>query len=304
MKDLKSELHRANDLLQRNPIKGADATVLPIGVGFINWGLSLDSALEALKEHIPAAVWFFAPKHNEDLIEWTEKVRTLSKRKTQVWIQVGTVADAIQVARECRPDVLVIQGSDAGGHGMAQSSSVITLLPEIADALNDVSLGSMPLIAAGGIIEGRGIAACLALGATGVVMGTRFLASKEANITKGYQNDVLRSRDGGLSTIRTMLYDHLRGTTGWPSRYNGRGIINQSFLDAQKGISIDDNKEMYAESMKRGDEGWGEDGRMTAYAGSGVGLVKDVKTAEQIVTESTQDAVRILSATSRRSSIL
>ena len=293
--ELKAELRRARDLLQQCPVKGADPHILPIGVGFINWGVDLSTALEAMKEQIPAAVWFFAPRRNEDLVEWTSKIRELSKEKTKVWIQVGTVSDALQAARTCHPDVLVIQGADAGGHGLAQGAGIVSLLPEVADALKISGLGSIPLIAAGGIVEGRGTAACFVLGASGVVMGTRFLASKEANIAKGYQQDVLRTKDGGLSTVRTSVFDLLRGTTGWPGKYNGRGIINQSFWDAESGKSTDENKKLYNEALQKGDAGWGENGRLTAYAGSGVGLVKKVQSAREIVEEVRRDAVDILS---------
>jgi nitronate monooxygenase len=295
VRDLKAELRKAKDLVQNTSIKRSDPDVLPIGVGFINWGVDLSTVLDAMKEHIPAAVWFFAPKRTEDLIEWTSKIRRLSNARTKIWIQIGSVADAVEVAQTCSPDVLVVQGADAGGHGLAQGAGVVTLLPEVADALEEAGLGSIPLIAAGGIVEGRGAAACLALGAQGVVMGTRFLASKEANIAKGYQDDVLRTTDGGSSTARTGIYDTLRGTTGWPSRYNGRGILNQSFWDAQKDQSTEENRRLYNEAMQKGDQGWGENGRLTAYAGSGVGLVKEVKSAQDIVEEVRRDAIDILS---------
>ena len=304
VRDLKAELRKARDLVQRTPIKGSDPDVLPIGVGFINWGVDLTTALEAMKEQIPAAVWFFAPKRTKDLIEWTSKIRVFSSGRTKVWIQIGTVADAIQVAKMCSPDVLVVQGADAGGHGLAQGAGIVSLLPEVADALKEAEMGSIPLIAAGGIVEGRGTAACLALGASGVVMGTRFLASKEANIAKGYQDDVLRTRDGGLSTARTNVYDTLRGITGWPGRYDGRGILNQSFWDAQDGKSTDENKRLYNEALQKGDEGWGEDGRLTAYAGSGVGLVKEVKSAHEIIEEVRGDALEVMSKISKAGSKL
>ena len=302
--DLKAELKRARDLLQKSPIEGVDPTILPIGVGFINWGANMNTALEALKIHTPAAVWFFAPKRNEDLIEWTEKVREMTGGRTKVWVQIGTVTDALHVAQACAPDVLVVQGADAGGHGLAQGAGIITLLPEVADALADIGMSHIPLIAAGGIVEGRGTAACLALGASGVVLGTRFLASKEANIAKGYQDDVLRTRDGGLATVRTNVYDSLRGTTGWPANYNGRGIINQSFLDDQDGMSIEENKTLHNEALQKGDKGWGKNGRLTAYAGSGVGLVREVMSAQDIVEEVRRDAIEAISKLSRAPSKL
>lgn len=302
--DLKAELERAKKLLHDSPIKGADPTILPIGVGFINWGANLDTALGAIEMYTPAAVWFFAPNRNEDLIDWTEKIRKVTGGRTKVWVQIGTVTDALHVAQACAPDVLVVQGADAGGHGLAQGAGIVSLLPEVADALADIEMSQIPLIAAGGIVEGRGIAACLALGASGVVMGTRFLASKEANITKGYQDNVIRTRDGGLTTARTGVYDILRGITGWPDRYNGRGIINQSLLDSQNGVSIEDNKSLYKAALQKGDHGWGENGRLTAYAGSGVGLVKEVVSAQGIIYEVRRDAMETISKLSRANSKL
>lgn len=304
VRDLKDELQRVSDMLETSPIQGEQPDVLPIGVGFINWGVKLQAVLEAFEKHVPAAAWLFAPEKNEDLVEWTQKIRARSRGKTKIWIQIGSVSDALQVAKICHPDVLVIQGADAGGHGLAQGAGIICLLPEVADALEEGGLNDIYLVAAGGIVEGRGIAACLALGANGVVLGTRFLASCEANIAKGYQNDVLRASDGGLNTARTSVYDQLRGTTGWPSRFNGRSIINQSFLDAQNGRSTDENKRLYEMALRKGDRGWGKYGRLTAYAGAGVGLVKGVKSAAGIVEEVRRDATEVLSRRSRVSSKL
>ena len=120
------------------------------------------------------------------------------------------------------------------------------------------------------------------------------MASKEANIAKGYQDHVLRASDGGLHTVRTSVYDTLRGTTGWLKGYNGRGLINRSFVDALNGKSTVENKSVYEQALQRGDQGWGEDGRLTAYAGSGVGLVKTVMSTQDIIQEVRSDAQRQL----------
>lgn len=77
------------------------------------------------------------------------------------------------------------------------------------------------MVAAGGIVDGRGIAATLAFGSTGVAMGTRFLASVEASIARGYQNEILRASDGGVCTVRSTVYDRVRGIKDWPARYDG-----------------------------------------------------------------------------------
>lgn len=179
------------------------------------------------------------------------------------------------------PDVLVVQGTDAGGHGLESGAGLVALLPEVVDVLGKETV----IVAAGGISTATGALASLVLGASGVCMGTRFLASPEANIPEGYRREVLRASDGGQTTRRTKVYDNLRGTTGWGETHNARGILNRSYWDHVGGMSEEENKRLYQEEMGKGDEGWGEDRRMTAYAGSGVGLVKEVKGAGDIVRE-------------------
>ena len=206
----------------------------------------------------------------------------------------------------CKPDVLVVQGTnDAGGHGLTRGAGAISLLPEVADAIRAIGQVDILLLAAGGLADGRGVAACLALGAHGVVMGTRFLACEEATIAKGYQEEVIRASDGGASTVKSKVYDVLRGTLDWPDFYDGRGIINQSYIDATaSGTITDENKAKYAAALKHGDRGWGIHGRMTTYAGTSVGLVRVVKSARDIINEIRIDCANILSSTFRNASKL
>ncbi len=289
---LSNLLSEATTAVRSCPIPKTPEGILPIGVGFICWGADLPNALSSIKSAPlkPVAVWLFAPQDPEQLVEWVEGIRKISE-KTKIWVQVGTVASALEVARTCKPDVLVIQGADAGGHGLAQSSSLISLLPECADALKSNGFGQIPLIATGGIADGRGVAAALKLGANGVCMGTRFLASPEAAISDGYRKAVVDASDGGVATARTTVYDKVRGTDGWPKTYNGRGVLNLSFWDSEKGMSAEENARLYSEAMKLGDKGWGEKGRMTTYAGTAVGLVRKVMPAGEIVQEVLRDAL-------------
>ena len=284
-------LNEATATFQSFPIPDTTPGILPIGVGFLCWGADLSTAISVIESAPlkPAAVWLYAPHEPKDLIAWTEGIRKASNGKTDIWIQIGAVAMALDVAKSCRPDVLVIQGSDAGGHGLVQSSSIITLLPECADTLATEGFGNIPLLATGGIVDGRGVAAALTLGASGVCMGTRFLASPEAVISDGYRNAVVAAKDGGVTTARTTVYDQLRGTVGWPETYNARGVLNQSYRDHERGMSEEDNKKLYENAMKLGDQGWGENGRMTTYAGTGVGLIHKVMPAGEILKEVRRD---------------
>ncbi|KIV77910.1 hypothetical protein PV11_09682 [Exophiala sideris] len=289
---LAKDLAEAADFAKSQGLQPHDG-ILPIGVGFQNWGSDLQLALTAIKEHPVAAAWFFAPKQLSDLVDWAKEIRAVSGGKTKIWIQIGTVAEALEVAKTSQPDVLVVQGADSGGHGLAQRASLLTLLPEVIDALGQEGI-NIPVVAAGGIVDGRGAAAALTLGAAGVALGTRFLACDEAVIAKGYQNQVLNVTDGGASTVGTTIYDVVRGIHGWPRAYNGRGIANRTYRDAEQGKSEAENVEKYKEAMQQGDAGWGPEGRMTTYAGTGVGLVRQVMSAGDIVRSVQKEAIHTL----------
>lgn len=274
--------------------------VLPVGVGFLIWAGDklLRDSLPILEKYRPAAIWLFAPNKSEELVRWTEEMRRVTAGKTKVWIQIGTVADAVEVTRLCKPDVLVVQAVDAGGHGLMHGAGLIPLLPEVDDAITSLcqkeNTKKPSLVAAGGILEHRTAAASLTLGASGVVLGTRLLASPEANIKPGYQNAVLAASDGGLTTQRGKLYDSLRGTTDWPERYGGRSVLNRSWYDAQKGTKFEELQRLHDEALQKGDAGWGEQGRLTTYAGSGVGLVRSVMGCAEIVEEVREGAKKTL----------
>lgn len=300
---LRNELKSAHLSLSQQrltqPALFPDPSIIPVGVGFLLWGAPLRETVSILAEHTPAAAWLFAPRQPSNLATWTREIRRATQGKTKIWIQIGTVQEAVFAVRECLPDVLVVQGQDAGGHGLEQGAGLLPLLPEVLDALAPVVGNgiSMPqIVAAGGIIEGRGMAAALTLGAQGVVLGTRYLAAHQANLSKGYRDAVLRAQDGGVSTVRSKVYDTLRGTTGWPVQYGGRGVINASYKDAMAGLAMDENKKRYEQALKRGDAGWeeGGGGRLTTYAGTGVGLVKRLMDAGDITREIREEGVACL----------
>lgn len=280
--------------------------VLPVGVGFLIWAGEklLQNALPIVQKYQPAAIWLFAPNHSEELVRWTREMRKVTDGKTKIWIQIGTVADAVEVTQLCAPDVLVVQGVDAGGHGLMQGAGLIPLLPEVDDAVTAICqrerINKPSLVAAGGILEHRTSAASITLGAAGVVLGTRLLASPEANIKNGYQNAVLAASDGGVTTQRGKLYDSLRGTTDWPGRYGGRSVLNLSWHDAQRGVERGELQRLHDEALKKGDAGWGEQGRLTTYAGSGVGLVKGVMGCADIVEEVRSGTLKVLKRGSSR----
>jgi nitronate monooxygenase len=289
---LEQQLAEASDLAKSVGLASHNG-VLPFGLGFLNWGASLELALTVLAKHPVAAVWLFAPRQASDLVQWATAIRHVTRGKTKIWVQVGTVAEAVEVAKATKPDVMVVQGSDSGGHGLRYRASLMTLMPEVRDVLSNEGIDNIALIAAGGVIDGRGAAAALALGADGVCLGTRLLASHEAAIAQGYKDEVLRAADGGTNTVATTIYDTVRGFNEWPKSYVGRGLTNQTFLDAEKGMDTKQNVELYKAAMALGDSAWGPDGRMCTYAGTGVGLIREVMSVGDIVKSVQREALQI-----------
>lgn len=272
----------------------AQQDCIPVGIGFQNWAADINVAIEVVRAHHPAIVWFFAPEHSDHLEEWASRIREAGNGSTHIWVQVGTVQEALDAARLARPEVLILQGTDAGGHGLVKSASIISLVPEAADALAMADCGEIQLLAAGGICDGRGVAAALALGASGVVMGTRFLASQEAGISEGWKDWLLRADDGGSSTTRSTLCDRLKTTVGWPEHYDGRSLIGQGHHDEKAGMPDQDNVTLYKEEVKAGNAAWGEHGRQVAYAGTGVGLLREVLPAAEIIANVQEQASDVL----------
>ena len=100
-------------------------------------------------------------------------------------------------AQKAGADVIVAQGSDAGGHGSANCASIVSLVPELVSALPET-----PIVAAGGIADGRGTLAALALGAQAVVIGTRFATATESAMADKAKDLIIHTFDGGISTRR------------------------------------------------------------------------------------------------------
>ncbi|SCU84057.1 LANO_0C00254g1_1 [Lachancea nothofagi CBS 11611] len=277
---LKSTVSLLNRL---EPSIPAHMGVLPLGIGFVLWGCDLERSLKVIEEYVPAAVWLFGATNIEQYRTWAASIRDATHCKTQIWIQVAGVKEGIDIMTAAQPDVLVAQGNDAGGHGMKRSASVISLVPELRDSLIGHGFAHTTLLAAGGIVDGRGIAAALALGADGVVMGTRFLASQEAVVAKGYQTEIIRTQDGGVSTTRSRLFDRVKETNGWPADYDGRAFVNKTFLDAESGLLDKENTILHKQEIALGDTEGGLHARTIRYVGTGVGLIRDVLPAVEIV---------------------
>ena len=187
----------------------AAAEQAAIGVGFITWRLDqvprlLDLALAAQPRAVLLSFGDIAPY-----------VARIHAAGAVLIAQVQSVAQA-RAARDAGADVIVAQGSDAGGH--AGMRGTFALVPAVVDAV-----GSVPVVAAGGIADGRGIAAAFMLGACGVMLGSRFYGSREALTSPQAQQALLSA--SGDDTVRGAVFDLLRGWD-WPAGYSLRTLAN------------------------------------------------------------------------------
>jgi len=164
--------------------------------------------------------------------------------------------------------VIVAQGAEAGGHG--ERRGTITLVPEVADWL----AGHAPevlLLAAGGIADGRGLAAALMLGADGVLVGSRLWASQEAVVSDAMTDAAIAAT--GDQTIRSRVMDAARGLR-WPDRYTAR-VLRNPVTDRWH----DDPEALRAAAAARADwaEGWaaGDPARANTFVGEATGLIHD-----------------------------
>jgi nitronate monooxygenase len=129
------------------------------------------------------------------------------------------------------------------------------------------------------------------------VMGTRFLASGEVNVHPIYQAALLEAQDGGQVTTRSKLFDQLRGPNIWPELYDGRGLVAQSHKDYANGVSLEEIQRLHNAAVTGEDRGFktGLQGRAAIWAGTDVGLVKEVQSAKDIVEDVRRQAKDIWS---------
>lgn len=270
--------------LETTKIALADITAdaLPIGLGVIVFGSPLNAWLTIFAKYTPAVAWLSFASADE-LKVWTEGIRRASPQ-TRIWVQLGSVKAAVDVARACQPDALVLQGADAGGHGHENGASIVSLVPEVMNIFRDLGL-EIPLIAAGGIVDGRGCAAALSLGAAGVVMGTSFLAADESSIPSIYRNAILDASDGGQATARSRVFDDIWGPNIWPETYDGRCLRNQFYDDYRSGVNIQKIRSGLFDAMNGPAKTLRVQDMGSLWAGTGVGLVKKQSTAANIIQE-------------------
>lgn len=251
-------------------------TARPFGVGFISsFPDTAELAQVALEEGVAAI--------NHSFADPTPFIAPAHAVGVKMFVQVQTLKQAVNAAR-AGADVIIAQGGEAGGH--AGSIGTFALLPAIVDAVAPV-----PVVAAGGIADGRGLAAALLLGAQGAWMGTRFVTSREWGGPAWEQAAVLAATSD--DTIQTRLYD-LVGERPFPAENPDR-MLRNAFIDRWQG------RESEIPSHRAGLIAEIEAGSQRAdltiagiSAGVSAGLIATVRPAGEIVRDIAREAETLL----------
>lgn len=254
----------------------------PVGCGFITWALagqpaSLDRALS----HSPAAVML-------SFGDASPFIARIKRAGALAICQVQSLGQAREALAQ-GADIIVAQGSEAGGHGARRAT--LPLVPAVVD-LVAASGRDVPVVAAGGIVDGRGLAASLMLGADGALMGTRFLAAEESLSSPAAKARIIAA--GGDDTLRTTVFDIVRGYD-WPQEYTGRALANY-FSETWHGREAalveagESARAGYAAAAAAGDAD-----TAVVFAGEGIDLIHEVEPAGIILDHVIGEAEAALS---------
>jgi nitronate monooxygenase len=255
-----------------------------VGCGFITWSLAKQPALlNRALDHAPAAIMLSFG----DVNPFAGKVRAAGSK---LICQVQTLKQA-RAAADAGADIIVAQGTEAGGHGAARGT--MTLVPEVVDALPNV-----PVVAAGGIADGRGLAAAMMLGAEGILMGTRFYASQEGVVHEEAKRRVVAA--SGDDTLRGRVIDIVRAKD-WPAPYNIRTLRN-AYSDRWHGRESDLTRSLDVETPRyMAARAAGDFDTAFVVSGEALGLIHDLPEAGDIVARTVAQAESLLQKAARHS---
>jgi enoyl-[acyl-carrier protein] reductase II len=207
-------------------------------------------------------------------------IADMHERGIKVVVMIGKVSHALR-AEEAGADVVVAQGTEAGGH--TGEIGALALVPQVVDSVK------IPVLAAGGIVDGRGVVAALALGAQGAVIGTRFIASLESTAAPAYRDSIVRAVDD--STVRTRCY------TGKPARTIRNPYIAGWERDPSK-IQPFPQQIVYSSQQGVldyvGRQGNCDPQKTFMPAGQGSGGIHDVRPAAEIFKDIVAEAERVV----------
>jgi NAD(P)H-dependent flavin oxidoreductase YrpB (nitropropane dioxygenase family) len=230
----------------------------------------------AQKPPVVSYAWAWS---DQDLNPYVSRAHDVGAKVTYM---VSGVADAVR-AVEAGADLIIAQGSEGGGH--VGLMGTMPLVPMVVDAVAPV-----PVLVAGGIADGRGLAAALALGADGVLLGTRFMATREGPLHQNMKQAIIRSN--GHDTVLTEIPDLARGET-WPGAFS-RAWRN-SFIEEWSGRESELRRRRgevartVAEARAAGDVD-----HSPLLFGQDAGLIDEILPAGEIVRRIADEAARII----------
>jgi nitronate monooxygenase len=243
----------------------AQGTGKPWGIGFLTWAIDVGVVDRALEYNPRAVMLSFG-----DPSPFAERIRHAG---ATLIIQV-TDLDEARAAVDLGADVIVAQGTESGGHGARRGRSTLPFVPVVVDLAAPV-----PVLAAGGIADGRGVAAALALGAAGALIGTRFQATAEALVDPSIAKAIVEGR--GEDTERNRVLDIARGSR-WPSTYTARTVGNRfldQWRDREAELAADpEAQQAYQAGVARGDMP-----PLPVWAGEAIDLITDLPPAADLV---------------------
>lgn len=250
----------------------------PFAIGFITWSLAkqpelLDIALAAKPRAIMLS--FGDPLPLAPPIEAAGALLICQVQNE----------DMARQALEAGADVLIAQGTEAGGHGASRTTI------DIVPAIIDLAAGRVPVVAAGGIADGRGLAAMMMLGASGVLMGTRFYASIECDGAEEAKRRICAAESG--NSVRGIIFDLSRNNV-WPAPFTGRCLINdhaRRWMGREVELLQQVNTVVAEYSAARAA---GNFDVAAVIAGEAVGLIHDIAPAAEIVERIVAEAEQLL----------
>jgi NAD(P)H-dependent flavin oxidoreductase YrpB (nitropropane dioxygenase family) len=269
---------RSADQIARLAAAIRAATDRPFGLNLLLF-LADDAAVEAVLAARPPVFSTAWPWPDFDLAAVFARAHATGAR---VMHMVSTVHEATRAA-DSGADVIVAQGTEGGGHvGLIAS---IVLVPQVVRAVSP-----LPVLAAGGIADGAGLAAALMLGAEGVLLGTRFLATPEAPLPDAYKEAICRS--DGHDTLLTELPDVINGQV-WPGAF--ARVLRTPFVQewlAREGEVRQRRAELQQRIQRAREQGDVANGSL--LIGQDSGLINSVEPAGQIVQRMVREAEDIL----------
>jgi nitronate monooxygenase len=249
-----------------------------IGCGFITWTIPDDPGLLDLAlERFPRAMWL-------SFSDPGPHAARIKKAGVPLICQVHTLEHAFR-AVDVGADVVVAQGTEAGGHGWSVQST-LPFVPAVVDALAKRAPDVL-VLAAGGIADGRGLAAALMLGADGVGMGTRFYATQEAVIPEAGKKKAVEII--GEQTIRTSVYDIINNRN-WPPGYTGR-VVRNTYVEEWHGHEAELRNVREAELARvQRAVAAGDYDVANGTIGESAGLVHDIPKARDVIERTIAEA--------------